>query len=101
MYGCKIRIPHEPCHNRVISLHIRPEHTVFTGGFGFTSQHLHGALVLLIGLSGTFNIQLPGQELVPCRSALIDANVDHSHRKIFGVTPSKVLGNLDEFRVFV
>ena len=59
-------------------LHIRPEHTVFTGDFGFTSQHRHGALVLLIGLSGTFNIQLPGQDSVPCRSALIDPNVDHT-----------------------
>ncbi|MFC3153178.1 helix-turn-helix domain-containing protein [Litoribrevibacter euphylliae] len=59
-------------------LHIRPEHAVFMGDFGFASKHRHGALVLLIGMSGPFRVQISGEPVMTCRSALIDANVEHT-----------------------
>lgn len=59
-------------------LHIRPEHAVFLGNFGVASKHRHGALVLLIGLSGPFQVQLTDDTVVSCRSALIDAHVEHA-----------------------
>lgn len=59
-------------------LHIQKQHAVFIGDFGFACEHRHGALVLLIGLSGPFMVKLAGQEAVHCRSVLIDADVDHT-----------------------
>ncbi|TVV42142.1 helix-turn-helix domain-containing protein [Thalassolituus sp. C2-1] len=58
-------------------LHIRPQQAVYLGNFGLTTEHRHGALVLLLGLSGHFNVQLRGQTMVRCRSALIDAGTAH------------------------
>ncbi|MCG8609325.1 MAG: helix-turn-helix domain-containing protein [Pseudomonadales bacterium] len=58
-------------------LHIHRDHALFMGNFGIAQPHRHGALVLLIGLSGSIRVQLEGNELVCCRSALIDANVNH------------------------
>jgi len=62
--------------NRI--LHIRQQHAAFIGDFGFAAQHHHAAPVLLVGLSGPIRVQIGSTDAVQCRSALIDANVEHS-----------------------
>ena len=59
-------------------LHIHKQHAIFIGDFGFAEQHHHAAPVLLFGLSGPIRVQIESSDPVQCRSALIDANVDHS-----------------------
>jgi len=59
-------------------LHIRQRHAAFIGDFGFAAHHSHAAPVLLVGLSGSISVQIGAAEAFQCRSALIDANVDHS-----------------------
>lgn len=58
------------------ALHIRELGASFIGTLERTNWHQHGALVMLIGLSGPISIAFDGVEYT-CSSALIDAGVSH------------------------
>jgi len=60
------------------SLIIRKYRSTYLGELGTTASHQHGALVLLIGLSGRIRLHFQGGPSIDCYSALIDAGVAHS-----------------------
>jgi AraC-like DNA-binding protein len=53
------------------------DRALYLGEIPATGWHQHAAPVLLLGLSGRFGLHLPGGQLASCRSALIDASVEH------------------------
>lgn len=60
------------------SLIIQKHRATYLGELGATTSHQHGALVLLIGLSGRIRLNFQGGPSLDCYSALIDAEVAHS-----------------------
>lgn len=58
-------------------LSIKPGSSVYLGELPRTRPHKHAAVVLLIGLSGPIRIELEGAVVLECRSALLDAGVNH------------------------
>ncbi len=50
---------------------------LYLGELPATGWHRHAAPVLLLGLSGRFALGLPGGRRETCRSALIDAGLEH------------------------
>ncbi|TVP88642.1 MAG: AraC family transcriptional regulator [Pseudomonadaceae bacterium] len=54
------------------------DRALFLGELPATQVHAHAAPVLLIGLSGTITLTLPGNERIHCHSALLDAGVEHA-----------------------
>jgi AraC-like DNA-binding protein len=51
--------------------------TLFQGELPATDWHAHGAPVLLLGLSGRFEVRLRDGAVLSCHSALIDAGHEH------------------------
>ncbi len=58
-------------------LSIKPGSSVYLGELPRTRRHKHAAVVLLIGLSGPIRIEFDGGMTMECRSALLDAGVNH------------------------
>lgn len=58
-------------------LSIKPGSSVYLGALPRTRLHKHAAVVLLIGLSGPIRIEFEGGGSLDCRSALLDAGVNH------------------------
>lgn len=62
---------------RETSLIILKHRATYLGELEATAFHKHGALVLLIGLSGRIRLDFLGGPSIDCHSALIDAEVAH------------------------
>lgn len=58
-------------------VNIWKDRSSFLGFFPATGWHSHGAPVLLIGVSGTFELEFRNGEKVCCRSAIVDSGVEH------------------------
>lgn len=58
-------------------LSIKAGSSVYLGELPRTRRHKHAAVVLLIGLSGPIRIEFDGGAVLECRSALLDAGVNH------------------------
>jgi AraC-like DNA-binding protein len=58
-------------------LSIKSGSTVYLGDLPRTRPHKHAAVVLLIGLSGPIRIEFEHNVVIECRSALLDAGVNH------------------------
>jgi len=58
-------------------LSIKSGSTVYLGDLPRTQLHRHAAVVLLIGLSDPIRIGFEGNISIECRSALLDAGVNH------------------------
>ena len=58
-------------------LHIDQQYAAYIGNFGVAEKHRHGAMALLISLSGKIKVSSHLGEAY-CQSALIDAHVAHS-----------------------
>lgn len=53
------------------------DRALYIGELPATDWHRHASPVLLLGLSGRFDVHLPGGLRESCHSALIDAGVEH------------------------
>lgn len=62
-------------HGNTLSIH--GDRALYIGELAATGWHRHACPVLLIGLSGRFAVHLAGRHVETCRSALIDAGIDH------------------------
>ncbi len=60
------------------SLILLKHRATYLGELCVTDMHQHGALVLLIGLSGRIRLTFKDGRTIDCRSALLDADVAHS-----------------------
>jgi AraC-like DNA-binding protein len=58
-------------------LRLGADRGLFQGHLPVTSWHKHAAPVLLVGLSGDFGVHLRDGTTETCRSALIDADIEH------------------------
>ena len=58
-------------------LSIKQGSSVYLGELPRTHRHKHAAVVLLIGFSGPIRIEFDGGVALECRSALLDAGVNH------------------------
>ncbi len=56
---------------------LAPDRVLFTGDLPPTGWHRHGAPVLLMGLSGDIDVCFRNGTRERCRSAVVDAGVDH------------------------
>ena len=59
------------------ALTLAGDRALYVGELPATGWHRHAAPVLLVGLSGRFGLRLPGERPASCRSALVDAGIEH------------------------
>lgn len=59
-------------------LSIQQHSSVYLGELDKTRFHKHAAVVLLVGLSGPISIEFEGGVRVDCRSAILDAGLNHA-----------------------
>lgn len=63
--------------NNMNCLNIWQDRSSFLGAFPATSWHSHGSPVLLLGVSGRFELELRDGKKVVTSSAIVDAGVSH------------------------